>query len=61
MQDLQSTVMKLASQLIEARAECGRLKLEEVKMVGFKDRLSTLESECVGLEAEKSRLVAQEI
>ena len=56
-QDLRVNTMKLASQLKEARAECGRLKMEEAKVIGLREILSILESKCAGLKSEKTRLV----
>lgn len=55
-----ANTMKLASKLKEAQIECGRLKMKEAKMVGLKERLSTLKSKCLSLESEKTRLVEQE-
>ena len=36
LKDLRSNVMKLATRLKEAQAECGRLKMEEAKAIGLK-------------------------
>ena len=58
-QDLRSNAMKLATRLKEAQAECGRLKMEEAKAIGLKERVSVLESKCAGLKSEKNRLMEQ--
>ena len=58
-QYLRVNTMKLASQPKEARAECGRLKMEEAKVIGLREILSILESKCAGLKSEKTRLVDQ--
>ena len=49
--DLHSKVQDLESQLKDSYAEYGRLRVEGSKVVGYKERIATLESKCSGLEA----------
>ena len=57
--DLRSNTMKLATRLKEAQVECGRLKMEEAKAIGLKERVSVLESKYASLKSEKNRLIDQ--
>ena len=54
--ELRSKIQDLGSQLKDSYAEYGRLKVEGSKVVGFKERITTLDSKCSGLEAERIKL-----